>query len=221
MKFEANKILSCGINWESQRHRLNLCIAISFLGTQKTHLLIPCDKLKSANNSDHIGRAHMIILIGFHETRPALPSSLFLHCQSTLSLAFTRHIFALIHSSLCLHLTRLKVSPYDFPPASSSCQCELILYTMCWRQSPQSMTWKRAWAWKSEERQGEWECAPTIQCFIKMSNSKEYRKRDISTKMILGRSRFLGVGRECQKNLIYSNLIQLSWECSAALKERL
>lgn len=102
MKFEPNKILSCGINWESQRHRLNLCIAISFLGTQKTHLLIPCDKLKSANNSDHIGRAHMIILIGFHETRPALPSSLFLHCQSTLSLAFTHHIFALIHSFLPL-----------------------------------------------------------------------------------------------------------------------
>lgn len=39
---------------------------------------------------------------------------------------------------------------------------------------------------EQRETEGEWECAPTIQRFIKMSNTKDYRKRDItSTKSIL------------------------------------
>ena len=58
-----------------------------------------------------------------------------------------------------------------------------------------------------EETEGEWECALTIQHFIKMSNTKDYRKKDItSTKSILGRTRLLGVGGKCQWDLIYSNL---------------
>lgn len=80
-------------------------------------------------------------------------------------------------------------------------------------------TWKRA-PKKREKQREEWESAPTIECFIKMSNTKEYGKGNItSTKIILDRRTVVGVGWECQNNLIYSNLKWLSRICSAASKQ--
>lgn len=110
-----------------------------------TTLLIPCDKLKSINNRDRIDRTHLITSPAF--MRPGRP-----HPPAyPLSRSHPSHLIW-FYSFESLR----SAPPYAFPPSSSPCQWELILYTtICWRQSLQSTTWKRVWAWKSEEKQRE------------------------------------------------------------------
>lgn len=133
------------------------------------------------------------------------------------SLAFKLNCIFSVYSLTCFQLSQ--ICTHSFLPLSATNSAQSVWYaplllsvsdliqytTMCWQQSLQSMTCKRVWAWKSEKKQWEWEweCGSTIQCFIKTSNTKEHTKGDVTTtKIILGRSRVLGVGWECQKNLI-------------------
>lgn len=87
------------------------------------------------------------------------------------------------------------------------------------KEDEKKRIWKRAPEKRGEWRE-EWESAPTIECFIKMSTTKEYGKGNItSTKIILGRRMVVEGGWECQNNLIYSNLKWLRYICSAASKQ--
>lgn len=108
-----------------------------------------------------------------------LQSGLQFHTSLPLFSSFTLNLL----SSLLLHLTSFKVSfcipSYNFPPFCSllsvraDCAFGSRLMTISTEHNIKpSMSWKERGA--TEE---EWECALTIHCFIKMSNTKGYRKK--------------------------------------------